>query len=155
MTDLDALLALAAEAERLIAKECHSLVDSPALCSAVRELAAEVRRLRPLDGNDDHPENRCERCGGRNVRWYADSDKWNAYSGNDSILCPICFVLAADECMGVKRPASWRIALPDDSDEAQSLMVRMHRAQEDVARLTALLPVDVTPAPGSTGEARE
>ena len=40
----------------------------------------------------NHPEDWCDRCGGRNIVWLTRNDLWNSMSGGFSILCPICFV---------------------------------------------------------------
>lgn len=59
--------------------------------------------------SDQHPEDRCHRCGGPNVVWSAPSPLWNrvmrpadqqghpggeAYGG---IVCPTCFAALATE----------------------------------------------------------
>lgn len=49
------------------------------------------------DGDQEHPEARCDLCGGPNITWWADSDRFNTATqglqrGNGHILCPICFV---------------------------------------------------------------
>lgn len=108
-------------------------VFSMAGCDA-QELEAEVERLRKLEGTDDHPEHRCERCGGRNIRsWYADSDVWNRVAGDFSILCPICFSeLAANA--GI-RPTAWRLSIEGDDPEVSKLRVRLHDRLEEAAKL--------------------
>ncbi len=46
---------------------------------------------------DDHPEDRCDRCGGRNMKvWHVDNALWNRIAGDFSILCPICFAELAE-----------------------------------------------------------
>lgn len=64
-----------------------------------------------------HPEDTCERCGGRNLRWHAPSPLWNAVmrdpaTGLDewSIVCPRCFAALA-EANGIA-PPSWHFG-PD------------------------------------------
>jgi hypothetical protein len=85
----------------------------------------EIDRLRKLDGNDDHPENRCDRCGGRNLHnWYDDSDVWNRVTADWSILCPICFSELARE-VGVA-PAAWRLSIEGDDPEVSKLRVQLH-----------------------------
>lgn len=54
-----------------------------------------------------HPEDRCERCGGQNVTWFAPSELWNKAHGVYDILCPVCFVNLA-EAAGI-RPTAWQI----------------------------------------------
>jgi hypothetical protein len=39
-----------------------------------------------------HPEDFCEKCGGRNITWFAPSPLWNKYAVEYGILCPLCFV---------------------------------------------------------------
>lgn len=79
--------------------------------AACSELQADNARLREalgkLEGNDEHPENRCERCGGRNICWFTASEIWNAHSDGANILCPICFVAAA-ESAGISHSA-WQL----------------------------------------------
>lgn len=58
-----------------------------------------------------HPEDRCEKCGGPNVTWFAPNHLWNEVARTqdcDPMLCPVCFIKAAEE-KGVK-PSSWRVA---------------------------------------------
>lgn len=81
----------------------------PKSAARMREIADELERLRKLEGTDDHPEHRCDRCGGRNINsWCVDSDIWNQVAGDFSILCPICFSeLAAEK--GMK--STWRLSV--------------------------------------------
>jgi len=53
-----------------------------------------------------HPESYCHRCGGPNISWSAPSPLWNqvmrggSINGEwqwDEIICPICFVMLAEE----------------------------------------------------------
>ena len=90
------------------------------------ELMLQVHQLSKLKGTDDHPEDFCHRCGGRNITWYADSDLWNKFDPPESIICPICFVIEA-EAGGVKTSA-WRVAPGDD--EAGRLMLRLHQVED-------------------------
>jgi hypothetical protein len=39
----------------------------------------------------EHPEGRCEGCGGPNICWWADSELWNSVAERAEILCPLCF----------------------------------------------------------------
>lgn len=95
---------------------------------------AEVERLQKLEGTDDHPEHRCDRCGGRNIEsWYADSDVWNRVAGDFSILCPICFsALAADTGIA---PTAWRLSIEGDDPEVSKLRVQLHKRLEEAAGL--------------------
>lgn len=63
----------------------------------------------PLDAE------RCNRCGGRNIQWSAPSPLWNEVMRGGSIngiplfndcVCPICFVLLAEE-QGIA--SRWRL----------------------------------------------
>ena len=66
-----------------------------------------------------HPEHRCERCRGPNVRWFAPSPLWNAAHGEWDILCPICFVQLA-EAAGID-PTAWEVrpeVLPQETTTA-------------------------------------
>jgi hypothetical protein len=65
----------------------------------------------------DHPESRCEQCGGRNLSWFTSSDRWRAANGwpdnyRDGILCPACFVERWEKATGLR--AVWRL-MPDES----------------------------------------
>jgi len=45
----------------------------------------------------DHPEDFCDRCGGKNISWQVESDRWNAATealklSSEVVLCPSCFV---------------------------------------------------------------
>lgn len=54
--------------------------------------------LSPNDFEQPHPEDCCQRCGGKNVVWSAPNDLWNAIIGKpDGILCPPCFEERAEE----------------------------------------------------------
>jgi hypothetical protein len=99
-----------------------------------KQLRTEVERLQKLEGNDDRPENRCERCGGRNLHnWYADSDVWNRVAGEYSILCPICFSDLAREA-GVMTTA-WRLSIEGDDPEVSKLRTALHARLEESAQL--------------------
>lgn len=56
-----------------------------------------------------HPEEKCEKCGGPNVTWFAPNELWNLATNNERhvIWCPVCFVKAA-EAAGVT--AVWSVA---------------------------------------------
>lgn len=51
---------------------------------------------------EPHPEDSCNRCGGRNPSWHAPSELWNKVTGHPAglVLCPKCFQDKADE-MGI------------------------------------------------------
>lgn len=95
------LAELRAENERL-----NLLIDQLAAGNTTkRELQLE-RQLKTLQGDTLHPENMCERCGGRNITWHTDDDLWNKYSNGTSVLCPICFAKACED-QGIG--GSWRL----------------------------------------------
>jgi len=94
-----------------------------------------VERLRKLEGSDA-PEDRCDRCGGRNLHnWYADSDVWNRVAGDYSILCPICFSELAQEA-GVGNGA-WRLSLKGDDPEISKVHTQLHNSLNEGAKLWA------------------
>ena len=65
-----------------------------------------------------HPEDTCQRCGGPNIVWFADSALWNAYASDADILCPICFAKAA-ESKGFVPPA-WVIS-PEQAERQEPI----------------------------------
>lgn len=121
----------------------HDVIDKLCAVFSVRRpcaLPIEVEklreRLRNLEGTDDHPEHKCDRCGGRNISsWYADSDVWNQVWSEGGILCPICFCELAKEA-GI-RPTTWRLSIVGDSPEISKVRVLYHNSQEENARLHA------------------
>lgn len=62
--------------------------------------------------SNDHPESKCQLCGGANYRWHVDSPDWNAAmrSGDEpdvgSIVCPNCFMRQSQK-MGIDQ--QWHI----------------------------------------------
>jgi hypothetical protein len=54
-----------------------------------------------------HPEAFCDRCGRANAVWFAPSEIWNRAVPNGGILCPVCFIAAAEKA-GIQPPA-WEI----------------------------------------------
>jgi hypothetical protein len=57
-----------------------------------------------------HPEEICEKCGLKNVTWFAPSSIWNKVArtdGFDLMLCPTCFIHMA-EVAGFD--TVWRVA---------------------------------------------
>ena len=112
------------------------------LARDVADHAAETikrlrNRLRKLEGTNDHPEHRCERCGGRNMHsWYADSDVWNRVAGEYGVLCPICFSELA-EAAGVS-PTAWRVSIEGDDPELSKVRAQLHNQLKDGARLQAI-----------------
>ena len=117
----------------MIAAIAADLEISQELIRGAVELAGgALERLRKFDGNDDHPENRCDRCGGRNLHnWYADSDVWNRVAGNYSILCPICFSELARE-LGIA-PTAWRLSIEGDDPEVSKLHTQLHARLKECA----------------------
>lgn len=55
----------------------------------------------------EHPEDFCMRCGRPNVVWFAQSAIWNRAVPYGGILCPVCFIQAA-ETAGIK-PTAWEV----------------------------------------------
>ena len=97
---------------------------------------AELERLRELEGSDEHPEDRCERCKGRNLHcWYADNDVWNRFAGDYSVLCPICLSELASEA-GLA-PTAWRLAIEGDDPEVSKLKAALHARLKESAQLHA------------------
>jgi hypothetical protein len=69
-------------------------------------LSQEPRTPAPIP--PDHPELRCEKCGGDNVTWFAPNELWNAVNGSpNGIMCPLCFIRTA-EAKGFNT-AAWRV----------------------------------------------
>ena len=57
--------------------------------------------------DDEHPEDRCDECGGPNIVWFAPNDLWNAVVGSPyGILRPVCFANRAEGIGQVSGP--WR-----------------------------------------------
>lgn len=84
--------------------------DSAASVHCGRYLTAhEPHGSCPGTPAQDHPEDTCEECGGRNVVWFAPNDLWNrVMRGGDrgapdvlEIVCPVCFIRRA-EAAGVE-----------------------------------------------------
>jgi len=49
-----------------------------------------------------HPEDRCQRCGGRNVKsWFVASHEWNRVMDPGEITCPQCFTEAWAKATGL------------------------------------------------------
>jgi hypothetical protein len=65
--------------------------------------------------NQAHAEDICERCGGPNIVWFVESPLWNKHTPDASIICPICFVKAAESQGFI--PTAWVIA-PEKLDAA-------------------------------------
>lgn len=133
-------LAAAKTENEQLREQAKQLFCDPAFAKALVEWAgdgalkvaqAKIEQLQKLEGTDDS-ENRCDRCGGRNLHcWSADSDLWNRVRGEYSILCPICFAeLAA--AAGVK-PALWQLRLEGDDPEISKLRLRLHNHLKQLA----------------------
>ena len=73
----------------------------------------ELENQRRLGWPDYHPEDYCHRCGGRNLSWWVDSDRFNAAFGSHSehpyegIVCPGCFVEAHEKATGLR--TTWKL----------------------------------------------
>lgn len=48
-----------------------------------------------------HPEDQCQRCGGININWTVDSDRFNTAANRSEIICPTCFVVAHEAATGM------------------------------------------------------
>jgi len=108
--------------------------QNEALQKADAKLFGELAALRELQGDRNHPEHYCHRCGGR----YADNSLWNrVVEDRGEILCPLCFVELAI-AKGVD-PTAWRISGEGDSSEIDNLRVELHNAKEESANLCAEL----------------
>jgi len=104
------------------------------ILKAARSLAYEIDRL---TGKDDHPEHRCERCGGRNIVWYADNAVWNkivrAHFEKEPMLCPLCLAELAEEQGDA--PTAWRLSREGDLPEVDLLRTELHHLQSAVAHM--------------------
>lgn len=58
-------------------------------------------------GPDAHPEDRCRKCGGRNIVWFAPNPVWNAIN-QTGVLCPVCFVSEYERING--RSFAWSLS---------------------------------------------
>lgn len=64
---------------------------------------ADIDKQRELGWPDFHPEDFCHRCGGKNLNWFVDSDRFNLAMGQpdvqpfNGIVCPGCFVTLHEE----------------------------------------------------------
>ena len=79
-----------------------------------------------------HPEAFCQRCGRPNIVWFAPNEIWNRVNPAEGILCPVCFVLSAEDA-GI-RPTGWMLA---PREYAQS---ELYEALEGVLRIAESAP---------------
>lgn len=86
-----------------------------------------------------HPEATCQRCGRENIVWHAPNDVWNNAVPDDGILCPVCFVKAAEHA-GIT-PASWRLT-PESHIELTAALTRLRADAERLRVLADLLDDD-------------
>lgn len=94
---------------------------------------AVFERERAAGWPNMHPEDFCHLCGGRNVVWWVDSDRWNlAVEALDrgvlEILCPTCFVILWQESTGLT--ATWRL-VPETIRATDARAVRPAIPEED------------------------
>lgn len=95
----------------------------------------------PRNRTEPHPEDFCERCGRENVTWFAPSELWNRAArvdGNDPMLCPVCFIKAA-EAVGIV-PPSWQVApeaFPASSATPTPEPLSLEQAEPMIARVAA------------------
>ena len=77
------------------------------------DYVSSTRSNATCDGSRPAQDERvCDECGGRNVVWWADSDRWNLATASlptarGAILCPPCFVRLWEEATGLT--AVWRM----------------------------------------------
>jgi hypothetical protein len=75
---------------------------------------AQIDEQRALGWPDFHPEHFCHRCGGRNLSWWVDSDRFNAAFGTthpyNGFVCPGCFADAHEKATGLT--TTWML-VPD------------------------------------------
>jgi hypothetical protein len=97
-----------------------ALSEAKMLEAEMREEAASLReKLAKLSGTDNHPEHRCQECGGRNICWFAESPEWNraleldGVDRRELIWCPICFARAAEAKDGTGTYDSWLLTRSD------------------------------------------
>lgn len=62
-----------------------------------RIAGAKALEMAEAAADTEHPEDRCQHCGGANVVWFVDNATWNRVMPNDGIVCPTCFARRADE----------------------------------------------------------
>lgn len=115
--------------------EAMELYALAALALKEKQMQGELTRLKQFDGNDDHPENRCQKCTGRNLHnWYADNDTWNKVVGDKfNQLCPNCFTELAKE-VGID-PAAWRLSMEGDLPEVDILRDQNFHLKERLYQL--------------------
>lgn len=126
------------------------------LLKRIRELEADAKRtlhrleaiidrqaeqLHRLQGTNDHPENHCHICGGKNISWYVDNDLWNLVVPSDMkpkshIFCPLCFVQLAEK-VGI-HPTAWRLSREGDDPEVDELRIERNRQAEQIQAYTHL-----------------
>lgn len=96
----------------------------------------EIDQQRDLGWPDFHPEEYCHRCGGINLTWYVDSDRFNTAMGGadnnmrwNGIICPGCFVQLHEEATGMY--ASWKL-VPDMFrwPDIEDVMARHRKSDE-------------------------
>lgn len=79
---------------------------------------------------EPHPESYCHRCLGPNVVWCTPSPLWNevirggSINGDelhDGIVCPMCFVLMAQDQGVVGRSGAWELTATDVRVELETV----------------------------------
>jgi hypothetical protein len=74
-----------------------------------------------------HPELTCQKCGGRNITWFAPNELWKRVVPSDGILCPLCFAELA-EAQGLVA-AAWMLA-PEIAPSSSGYQRGLERAAE-------------------------
>lgn len=76
---------------------------------------AELAKERDAGWIHFHPEDFCQRCGGRNITpWFAKSELWNRVAPRDVIWCPQCFVKIYEQTTDEKPCWELTIEVPEE-----------------------------------------
>lgn len=94
--------------------KCGSTEHKDGACLKSEPPILVQRLVGPI--SHEHPEAKCEDCGGANVVWHAPSQIWNKVCRPpgyrcDPMLCPTCFIIRAEK-VGI-HSTSWRVC-PED-----------------------------------------
>lgn len=54
-----------------------------------------------LETKQERSEDVCDLCGGPNIVWFVDSDRWNTALNRSIIACPVCFVKEHERATGM------------------------------------------------------
>jgi hypothetical protein len=80
----------------MLMKYFHAFVSSE---EEMDKYLAECANIPETCDGFKHPEDQCQRCGGRNGSWHAPNELWNKIITNPEtlIICPRCFQDLADK----------------------------------------------------------